>query len=101
MNDVNTHIDPDTLAAYALDALELNEVIEIGRHLQVCPECQREVASLRASASLLPYGLPAGEPPADLRDRVLRAATSGGPAPARESQRSTSGGRTSWSTWFR
>ena len=77
MNDLDRHIDPDTLAAYAVDALSRDEVVEIGVHLQRCEHCQREVAGLRAVVELLPYGLTPAEPPAGLRDRVLSAATTG------------------------
>lgn len=67
MNDRQTHIDPDTLAAYAVDALTSEEVVAIGNHLQTCSQCQREIASLRATGGLLPFGLEEAVPPADLR----------------------------------
>jgi anti-sigma-K factor RskA len=68
------HPDPDTLAAYALDALSADEVVELGAHLTSCAHCQGEVSSLRAVANLLPQALPLAEPPADLRARILQRA---------------------------
>jgi anti-sigma factor RsiW len=83
MQDQEIHIDQDTLAAYAVDALTPEEIVAIGGHLQACAQCRQEVATLRATAGLLPYGLVEAEPPADLRARIINAATSGQPAPAR------------------
>lgn len=91
MSDPNVHIEPETLSAYALDALPPDEIVLVGRHLAACQHCQDEVASLRAAADFLPHGLALAEPPADLRDRVLaraRASRRGQPAspmPARPS----------------
>jgi anti-sigma-K factor RskA len=70
----NEHIDPDTLAAYALDALPSDELIAIGTHLAACPDCQREVASFRAVGEYLPHGLALAEPPSGLRERVIARA---------------------------
>lgn len=84
MNDIQIHIDPDILAAYAVDALTSEEVVGIGGHLRTCAYCQHEVASLRATVGLLPYGIVEAEPPADLRARIIDAAKTGRPAPARE-----------------
>jgi anti-sigma-K factor RskA len=87
MQDSRIHIDQDTLAAYALDALTSDELVAIGEHLRACEQCSREAATLRATAGLLPYGLVEAEPPADLRARVINAATSGQATPARAPSR--------------
>jgi len=87
MPDLQRHIDHDILAEHAVDALTPEEILAIGGHLQSCAQCQGEVTSLRAAAGLLPYALPDAEPPADLRDRIVRAARTGRPAaqqPARQ-----------------
>ena len=87
MPDLQRHIDHDILAEHAVDALTPEEILAIGGHLQSCAQCQQEVTSLRAAAGLLPYALPDAEPPADLRDRIVRAARTGRPAaqqPARQ-----------------
>ena len=85
MNDTRIHIDHDTLAAYAMDALTSEEIVAIGGHLQTCVQCQQEIASLRATVGLLPFGVVESEPPPDLRARIIDAAKTGRPAPARAS----------------
>ncbi len=82
MRDPNGHIDSDTLAAHAMDALTADEVVEVGQHLATCARCQQEVASLRAVAALLPYGLPDVEPPPDLRGRIVARAQASDPGAA-------------------
>lgn len=56
--------------AYAVDALDDLERARVERHLDECPECQAEVASLREAASLL-SDTTSFEPPAALREAVL------------------------------
>jgi anti-sigma-K factor RskA len=60
-------------ASYALDALSDEERRLFEKHVDVCPECAGEVASLRATAAELAYSVPAREAPAHLRSRVLQA----------------------------
>lgn len=43
----------DVLGAYALDAVEADEQIQIERHLRTCPWCSAEVAEHREVAALL------------------------------------------------
>lgn len=84
MYDRHQHIDPDTLAAYAADALAQDEVMELGVHLRACADCQRELDSLREAFAAIPYGLPLTEPPAALRERVVGQARAARlPQPAR------------------
>src|SRR5215207_9036642 len=67
----------DLLEAYALGVLEPDEFQAVERHLAMCTECRRLAADLAATADLLPLALAAASslrPPADLKDRVLRAA---------------------------
>lgn len=71
MDQRDSHIDNDTLAAYAMDALQTGEVAELAVHLAHCSDCQRELATLRAASALIPYGLPAADPPPALRERIL------------------------------
>lgn len=63
-----------TLAgAYALDALPPEEAAAFEAHLEHCAACRQEVAELQVTAAHL--GLQASQqPPAGLRERVLRAA---------------------------
>lgn len=63
-------------AAYALNALDRREETEYEAHLARCPECQRELASLRATAASLAFATEAPAPPATLRERILNQARS-------------------------
>jgi anti-sigma-K factor RskA len=65
----------DLLTAYALNALEPEEIPRVSALLEERPELRAALAELRATADKLPYGLPEAIPPADLRQRVLDYAT--------------------------
>jgi anti-sigma-K factor RskA len=65
----------DLLAAYALDALEPEEIARLRALLDERPELRATLVELRATADKLPYGLPEATPPAELRQRVLDYAT--------------------------
>ncbi|MBO0714351.1 MAG: anti-sigma factor [Acidimicrobiales bacterium] len=56
------------LGAYALDALDPQEVAVVEAHLSECPRCRSEVAAHRNTASLLATA--GGEAPAGLWDRI-------------------------------
>jgi anti-sigma-K factor RskA len=58
-------------ASYVLDAVSASERHEIEAHLDVCPECTGEVASLRATMGELAYTAPRLRAPAGLKERVL------------------------------
>ncbi len=60
--------------AYALGALTDSERRELETHLPTCAECTREVAELTRVATGLAQVVPQVDPPAGLRERVLRAA---------------------------
>ncbi len=62
------------VGAYAVDAVDDIERARFEQHLETCPECRAEVASLRAVASELSY-LTSTTPPARLRVQVLRDIT--------------------------
>ena len=65
----------DLLTAYALDALEPEEISRIHALLASHPELQATLAELRATVDTLPYGLPEAAPAPELRQRVLDYAT--------------------------
>ncbi|HEU4327085.1 MAG TPA: anti-sigma factor [Roseiflexaceae bacterium] len=69
----------DLLTAYALDALEPEEIARVDSLLEQHPEWHQTLAELRATAALLPYGLPQAEPPPSLRRRTLDHATGRAP----------------------
>jgi anti-sigma-K factor RskA len=64
----------DLAAAYALNALDERDRSAFEAHLEGCAECAENVRSFQQTASLLAYGAPTPEPPADLRARVLDVA---------------------------
>jgi uncharacterized protein (TIGR03083 family) len=66
--------DPDTLAAHALDALDLAELDALDAELEVDPvDRPAEADALREAAALLGLGVPATVP-ASLRDRLIAGA---------------------------
>jgi len=69
---------------YVLEALTPAELAEFQAHLEVCDVCRAEVAALRPVAVGLACAVPQVEPPATLRERVIRSAT-GRPVEARHS----------------
>lgn len=77
MTDRNIH----TLAgAYAIDALDDHERTEFESHLDVCPECRREVTELRTTASSLAT-ITDADPPESLRAAVMSQIQSVRPMP--------------------
>jgi anti-sigma-K factor RskA len=71
-----THEEWQELAAlYVLDALEDEDAARLRDHVQTCPECRSDMASFRTIAAGLLQAPPDRPPPADLRRRVLEAAT--------------------------
>lgn len=65
----------DLLTAYALGVIEPDEIARVSALLVEQPELRTTLAELRATADMLPYGLPETSPPAELRQRVLDHAT--------------------------
>lgn len=66
----NNHVD-DLVDAYALGALEPDEVDAVERHLEECAACRALADEARRNAQLLLYAAPPAEPPASLRGRLL------------------------------
>jgi anti-sigma-K factor RskA len=71
MNDGSPH---ELSAAYALDALDGDELRAYESHLAGCERCREEVASFRAAAAALAYDVDPQEPPEALERRILTAA---------------------------
>lgn len=63
---------PDLLGAYALDALEEDEIRRVEDHLAECPRCRDEADQLLAVATTLgaSSALESDEPPAHVWDRI-------------------------------
>ena len=67
---IEQHAD-NYIDAYALGALEPDEIAWVEAHLAGCPRCQELLRAARVVSSNLPLAVPPIEPPADLRQRVL------------------------------
>ena len=67
---VNEHVD-DLIDAYALGALEADEVARVERHLQTCDACRALLEQVRAVSDGLLLAVPAAAPPASLRASIL------------------------------
>jgi anti-sigma-K factor RskA len=61
----------DLTAAYALDALDPDEVEAYERHLSQCEQCREQLAELNETAGALAFGAAAPEPPPRLRAAIL------------------------------
>jgi anti-sigma-K factor RskA len=70
----------DLIAPYALDALDPDEREEFERHLAECEQCRTQLADLEEAATALAYAAEGPEPPRELRERILEAASANGGA---------------------
>jgi anti-sigma-K factor RskA len=71
MNDGSPH---ELSAAYALDALDGQELRAYEAHLAGCERCREDVASFRETAAALAYDTEPLDPPETLERRILSAA---------------------------
>jgi len=71
MNDGSPH---ELSAAYALDALDGDELQAYEAHLAGCERCREEVASFRATAGALAYDVDLPALPETLERRILESA---------------------------
>src|SRR6266496_3860741 len=71
MNDGSPH---ELSAAYALDALDGDELRAYEAHLAGCERCREDVASFRATAGALAYDVDLAAPPETLERRILESA---------------------------
>jgi len=58
-------------AAYALDALDVDERQRFEEHLAHCEECRESVAAFQDTAASLAHGVDAHQPPPALKERIL------------------------------
>jgi anti-sigma-K factor RskA len=61
----------EQLAAYALDCLDDQEMVQVAEHLAACPGCRAELQSYEAVVDRLALAAPDFVPPAELKDRVM------------------------------
>src|SRR5690348_17274800 len=71
MNNGSPH---ELSAAYALDALDADDLRTFEAHLATCERCRDDVTSFRQAASALAYDAPPVPPPEALERRILTAA---------------------------
>ena len=71
MDELSVH---DLTAAYALDALDGDDVHRYEEHLATCEDCRRELAGLANAAGALAFAVESPAPPAALRGRILERA---------------------------
>jgi len=69
--EANLH---DLTAAYALDALDPEDVQAYEAHLARCERCRDELGTLAEAAGALAYATDAPAPPPELRARILQRA---------------------------
>ena len=67
------------LAPYALDAVDVDEALEIEAHLDTCIDCRDTLSELRETVDLLGAATTSAPPPA-LQDRIVEAALRRRPA---------------------
>src|SRR5207248_5741348 len=72
--DMGTDTVHDLTAAYALDALDVNDRREYEAHLAHCGQCRTELVSLSEAATALAYGVAGPQPPPQLRTQILERA---------------------------
>ena len=60
----------ENISAYALDALDVEDIPALEAHLQTCASCRNELAGYRAVGKSLLTALPPQQPPAALRQRL-------------------------------
>jgi anti-sigma-K factor RskA len=65
----------ESTALYVLGALPIDERRAFEAHLPTCADCTAELRALRSVAAALPHSVMQTEPPAELRRRMLDAAT--------------------------
>jgi hypothetical protein len=69
--------EDDSIAAYALGALDLETAERVHAHLSNCPRCRALTLRALHAACALPFSLPLYVAPAELKSRVLGAAKAG------------------------
>lgn len=62
----------ELLAAYALDALSPDDAGRVAEHVAGCRACQAELRAYRAVADRLPLAAPLAQPPARVKQALMR-----------------------------
>jgi anti-sigma-K factor RskA len=73
MNNEPNHPYRESLATYALGALDEGEIPALEEHLQTCESCREELAVFRKIGDGLLAALPPRQPSAELRQRLQKS----------------------------
>jgi anti-sigma factor ChrR (cupin superfamily) len=65
------HPAANDLPAFALGALDTDELCTVAEHLAVCAQCRAEAQSYATVVALLALAAPVADPPRQLRQRLL------------------------------
>lgn len=71
------HPSHEDLSAYAIDALDPNEIQPIQLHLRTCAACQQILANYQSIAEGMLFAVPPQAPPPQLRARLARQVAAG------------------------
>src|SRR5689334_7705687 len=84
----------ELLGAYAVDAVEPDEVADVEAHLEECSRCRAELAELREVGAFLAHS--GGDAPAGLWDRIASSLDDNPPPLRLEVQRERRRTRARW-----
>jgi anti-sigma factor RsiW len=77
----------DSIAAFVLGTLDIDEALLISAHVMECPGCRADAEAFEAVLSALPYAAAPGEPPAHVKHQLLaRIAAASAPHPPTRSR---------------
>ena len=79
-NKTDKHVT-DLLAAFALNALDEDEIRDVSTHLETCAECYHELTTYQKLSDKLALGAPVAHAPASLKARLVAHTR---PAPVRK-----------------
>ncbi len=84
MNGRDMHDHEKQLEAYALGALDADEVARVEEYLRYVPEQRQELDDLQNAVALLPYAALDADPPERVKQRLMSRIAADAPAPQAE-----------------
>jgi anti-sigma-K factor RskA len=85
-NETQSHeVQPEDLTLYAMGALDTPEFARVGKHVETCASCRRELQQINAELGLLAMTVSEHEPSAHVRRRLLSQTRSRASAPEKTS----------------
>ena len=61
----------DSIPAFVLGTLDIDEALLVSAHVQVCPDCRAEAEAFQGVLSALPYVAAPRQPPAYVKQQLL------------------------------